>query len=239
MALRQLKQQIVTVLRQGDGPAALSAVASWPPRKVVSPLFGLLYHEEALVRWRAVAAMGAVTAEIANAEMEPARVIMRRLMWNLNDESGGIGWGSPEAMGEIMARHERLAREYAAILISYLNPHGNFLEHEELQAGLLWGLGRLAHARPAMTEGAASFLPPFLSSPRADLRGLAAWAAGPIIGAALRNLLPPLCADDAEITLFEAGRLVVRTVGDLAAAALGGQAGLALFPLGGELADEG
>jgi len=40
---------------------------------------------------------------------------MRRLMWNLNDESGGIGWGNPEAMGEILACHEALANEYAPI----------------------------------------------------------------------------------------------------------------------------
>jgi len=36
-------------------------------------------------------------------------------MWSLNDESGGIGWGAPEAMGAIMARHTGLADEYANI----------------------------------------------------------------------------------------------------------------------------
>lgn len=25
--------------------------------------------------------------------MDSARIVMRRLMWSLNDESGGIGWG--------------------------------------------------------------------------------------------------------------------------------------------------
>ena len=30
-------------------------------------------------------------------------------MWTLNDESGGIGWGSPEVMGEILAAHKGLA----------------------------------------------------------------------------------------------------------------------------------
>ena len=74
---------------------------------------------------------------------------MRRLMWNLNDESGGIGWRArPEAMGEIVARSERLADEYGHILISYLDPDGNYLEHPLLQRGLLWGIGRFAHARP-------------------------------------------------------------------------------------------
>ncbi|MEA3417440.1 MAG: hypothetical protein U9R02_15080 [Thermodesulfobacteriota bacterium] len=53
--------------------------------------------------------MGVVVSNLADHDMESARVIMRRLIWNLNDESGGIGWGSPEAMGEIMARNNRLA----------------------------------------------------------------------------------------------------------------------------------
>jgi hypothetical protein len=46
--------------------------------------------------------MGEVMAHLADKDMESARVIMRRLMWSLNDESGGIGWGAPEAMGEIV-----------------------------------------------------------------------------------------------------------------------------------------
>jgi hypothetical protein len=97
--------------------------------------------------------------------MESARVVMRRLMWNLNDESGGIGWGSPEAMGEITAGHGRLADEFAGILISYINPAGNFLEHELLQRGSLWGVGRLAHARPLLARPAVPFLPAFFESP--------------------------------------------------------------------------
>ncbi|NIR18057.1 MAG: HEAT repeat domain-containing protein, partial [Desulfobacterales bacterium] len=77
------------------------------------------YNEDQDVRWSAVKAMGRVVAKMADEDMESARVIMRRLMWNLNDESGGIGWGSPEAMAEILTCHDGLAKEYAHILISY------------------------------------------------------------------------------------------------------------------------
>ena len=62
-----------------------------------------MLDRDELIRWRAVSAMGIVTAALADARMDAARVIMRRMMWQLNDESGGIGWGIPEAMGEIMA----------------------------------------------------------------------------------------------------------------------------------------
>jgi len=53
--------------------------------------------------------MGRVVSSLAEKDMESARVVMRRLMWNLNEESGGIGWGCPEAMGETMARSAPLA----------------------------------------------------------------------------------------------------------------------------------
>ncbi len=102
--------------------------------------------------------MGMVVSNLADHDIESARVVMRRLMWNLNDESGGIGWGSPEAMGEIMARHSRLAQEFASILVSYINPDKNYIEHEILQRGVLWGIGRLAYERPEFVKDSEHFL---------------------------------------------------------------------------------
>lgn len=220
MAFRHLKKQLIDLLGQDDLQAALSAMAGWPPRQVINPLFGLLYHGDMRVRWHAVSAMGSVTARLAETDIEAARVIMRRLMWNLNDESGGIGWGSPEAMGEIMARHEELAREYAAILVSYLDPQGNYLEHERLQQGSLWGFGRLAHARPGPATAGVPFLKPFLSSPLADLRGLAAWAAAAFGDISLQDFIRSLRSDPAEITLYTEGHLKRVAIADLARAAL-------------------
>lgn len=92
--------------------------------------------------------MGAFVANLADEDIESARVIVRRLMWQLNDESGGIGWGAPEVMGEILARHEGLAGEYANILTSHIKEDGNSLEHEPLQRDALWGVARLAQVRP-------------------------------------------------------------------------------------------
>jgi hypothetical protein len=111
---------------------------------------------------------------MADRQIEDARIMMRRLMWTLNDESGGIGWGSPEAMGETMARNAVLTKEYAAILASYLNPAGNYLEHEMLQRGVLWGVSRLARSRGAAAARTAPFLGAFMASDDPVHRGLAA-----------------------------------------------------------------
>ncbi len=218
---RQLKKQVLRNLRSDDFEARLAEMLAMPARRTINPLLGLLYHGEAIVRWRAVTALGAVVSNLADQEIESARVIMRRLMWNLNDESGGMGWGSPEAMGEIMAQHRQLAQEYACILISYVDPMGNFLEHEGLQAGVLWGLGRLARVHPALAAGAGTFLPPLLSSPHATIRGLAIWAAAPLIDEGLRAHITALCKDDALIWLYAQGNLARISIANLAKQALG------------------
>ena len=221
MTYRQLKQQVFNLLQAEDFNTGLQALGELPPRKVVNPLFGLLHHHSP-VRWRAVAAMGKVVAAMADQDLESARVIMRRLMWNLNDESGGMGWGSPEAMGEIMARHRRLGEEYATILISYLNPGGNYLEHEGLQQGLLWAVGRLAGAHPDLAAPALDFLLPFLTSPDPTLRGLSVWCAGllPAQGNEIRRQLSVSRGDRAVVELYLDGRMEKVTIADLARAVL-------------------
>jgi HEAT-like repeat len=221
MAHRQLKKQVLELLRSTEWNESLATLAAMPARQVVNPLFGLLYHGEPLVRWRAVSAMGVVVSGLADVQMESARIIMRRFMWNLNDESGGIGWGSPESMGEIMARHAGLAREYAALLVSYADPDGNFLEHPGLQQGVLWALGRLGRARPDIAHRAAEFILPFLQqSDDPILRGLAVWAIRPAVNDALRPDLEPLRGDHRTLQIYIDPDLVSCTVAALAAQAL-------------------
>ena len=145
---------------------------------------------------------------------------MRRLIWQLNDESGGIGWGCPEAMAEAMAQNERLAEEYGCLLISYIQPQCNYLEHESLQRGVLWGIGRLARSRFHWVRDAAALLLPYMESVDPVLRGLAAWAAAPIAGRESIAKLRQLLNDPAEFSIYCDGRTVKHSVGRLAEAAL-------------------
>jgi len=220
MGNRHLKKKFLALLRNEEFEKSLEEICLIPVRRVVNPLFSFFYHTDELVKWRAVTAIGVVVARLAHEDFESARIVMRRLMWNLNDESGGIGWGSPEAMGEIMARHDRLAKEYACILVSYINEAGNFLEHEMLQRGVLWGLGRLAHARSELVRDAAVHLPLFMRSKDAVHRGLAAWVAGAIPSEMTESLLKHLVTDETRITIFINMNLEERTVGQLAVEAL-------------------
>lgn len=220
MRTRKLKQKILALLKDEEFEKGLEKIYQLPPRQAVNPLFSFFYNTNELIRWRAITAMGAVVSHLAEQDIESARVVMRRLMWNLNDESGGIGWGSPEAMGEIMARHSRLAEEYSFLLVSYINENGNFIEHEILQRGVLWGLGRLAHARPMLVEHATPLLLPFMQSQDAIHRGLAAWTAGALDNKSAKPLLQHLVNDNAGIKIYIDMHFVERSVGRLAREAL-------------------
>lgn len=213
---RKLKARVLALLQAEDFDPGLPSLAGVSARRIVNPLFGLLYHGDHLVRWRAVSSMGTVVAGLADADLESARVVMRRLMWNLNDESGGIGWGSPEAMGDIMARHERLADEYSSILISYLDPAGNFLEHEGLQQGVLWGVGRLARTRPERTAAAVPHIIPFFSNRDPQLRGLALWSVQPMADESIKSLAGVFIQDDALVRVYHGGQLRSFVIAELA-----------------------
>ena len=198
---RGLKQTVRNLLNAEAFETSLSEFCMLPARQVINPLFSFLVHSDEKLRWRAITAMGAVVENLAVKDMESARVILRRLMWSLNDESGGIGWGAPEAMAEIMARHEGLAREYSRILISYTDDEGNFLEYEGLQRGVLWGLVRLARVRPQMVAEAGGHLQKYLESGDATIRGLAAWASGLLRIEEARPMIQLLVNDDSLLRL--------------------------------------
>ncbi len=200
---RKLKSRLLSLLNDFENDDAFSrAISGIPGRRLVNPLFSLLFHKTPVIRMRAVTAMGIVVHALAESEIESARVVMRRLMWTLNDESGGIGWGSPEAMGEITARHPQLANEYSRFLISYIIDGGNYLEHEELQKGVIWGIGRLAWSRPEKAADAVLPVSEFLLSDDHFKRGLAAWTLAGIKGDVAKSKLKQLENDNSKVEIF-------------------------------------
>jgi len=213
---RGLKKRVSELLTLESLDRALELLNGQPASQAINALFSFLPSTDAKVRWAAVTAMGSMVSKLADRQMEQARVVMRRLMWQLNDESGGIGWGCPEAMGEIMATHEGLANEFAHILVSYVRNDGNPLEYGPLQQAVVWGIGRLAEVRPQLVREASPHLVPFLKVQNAPLRGLTSWALGRLGAKEAQSEIHSLVHDTAEIEIFVNREIMRCQVGELA-----------------------
>ena len=216
------KRRITKLLESPDIEAVIQKLRQLPVSRVINPLIGALCSNNETVRWHAITALGPIMADLADKDMEAARVVMRRFMWSLNDESGGIGWGAPEAMGEIMAGHDKLADEYGHMLVAYMREDGFYLELPQLQQGLMWGLARLTMAKPDLlkAKNVVAYLLPYLDSHDSTVRGLAAWTLGLLHAGEAVLYLERLANDPAQVTIFLNRTFVPDTVGSLAHKAL-------------------
>ncbi|AGF76972.1 hypothetical protein UWK_00387 [Desulfocapsa sulfexigens DSM 10523] len=226
---RKIKKEVLALLADNDLNHAREELAKFDEQGLVNPLFSGLYRPEEMLRWHTVTIFGEVLNRLANKNMEAARIVMRRYLWSLNDESGGIGWGAPEAMAEAMYHHDGLCDEYLHMLISYMRPDGplehqdgNYLELPELQRGLLWGVSRLAEKRAELLleKDVVPDLLPYLNSQDATVRGLAAKGLGLLGGIDFEKKLEPLLQDERSVRLYRDGEISVVTVSKIAADAL-------------------
>jgi len=214
------REKILEILSESDADPGSLPLMGDSPKRVLNALLPFLYSQDDIIKWRTVTLIGLFAGELAKQDMESARNVVRRLMWNLNDESGGIGWGSPEAMGEILARHEALAWEYAQILLSYADQNGNYLELPKLQQGLLWGIARLSEARPHLVKGSKNHFFHYLESNDPAVRGHAARIVGLIGTVKDRRYLLPLVKDASSYATYMDHRSLKRFVGETAEEAI-------------------
>jgi hypothetical protein len=171
---RELKRAVRAVLETEDFESELGRLLDPPDALVCSLLIAHIQSPDGELKRRAVRAIGTATARLADRDMRAAREILRRLNWSLTEEAGSIGWGAPEAIGEILARNEALASEFAPILLSYIGDE-NLLDHPPLLQGALRGIERLARSHPALVakHRAAEMLTPYLEDPDPETRRLA------------------------------------------------------------------
>lgn len=119
---------------------------------LVNPLFACLTEGGATAD-RAAYALGGVMAKLYEESHEEAKNIVRRFMWHMNEESGNIGWGIPEAFGETLAQCRPLAETFRRVLLHYVYdaPDGkstSFCDHAPLRISCYKAIARLLEARP-------------------------------------------------------------------------------------------
>ena len=176
--MRASKALLREALGASDWRVRLEQTISEVPGAFVGPLMSFLLQGGTLAG-RAAVLLGACVAALARERPEEARVVMRRFMWHMNEESGNLGWGIPESMAEALARSAALAKEFSRVLISYIWNTGredNFVEYAPLRRCCYWAVGRLLQARPELAASALPHLRAGLRDEDISCRGMAAWA---------------------------------------------------------------
>ena len=191
-------------------------------RRVLGSLLSLTFDADPQVGWRAVEAMGVAAARIADVEPGSVREHLRRLLWLLNEESGGICWRAPEALAEIVCQRPVLFADYIPIVIHLL------LETAEedllhFRAGILWAIGRLgANGDDHVLEVLPAIIAA-LDHPAPQVRGMSVWCLTRLEQTEVLAGRSDLRTDDGAVDLYEDGVLMRTSVGRLIRRALGGQ----------------
>ena len=167
----------------------------------------LTFDSEELIRWRAVEAVGPVAAGQAQVDLDRVRETLRRLLWLMNDESGGIAWLSPEMIGEVLRHVPALIDEYAAMLPS-------FLREEPFGRGTHLAIWRVAGVRPDVFRDSVGELAKSLPDKDPAIRAYAAAAILLIDPSQADQIKLKLNQDDAGFVRydFESGQMKQFTV---------------------------
>lgn len=214
--MRRRKKEAARKLLDPRFAERLEEWAREDARKVINPLISFFCSTDETLRGHAATAAGVVIAALAEKDKESARVLIRRFLWSLNDESGGIGWGVPEALGEALARSPVLAEEYGRLLVSFIKEDENYLEHEPLQEGALWAVARFAKVRPDLAAHGLPDVRRRLESPNPRLRALSLWMLASCGGEEDLLAVESLQGDTAPVRLYRDEKFQETTVGALA-----------------------
>jgi hypothetical protein len=143
MTQLEMKKLIRQALEENDLDAVVLLVQK--NRKALSLLIRMAYDKETLVGWRAIKAVGLIANVLVKTEREFLRIAVRKLLWSLSDESGGIGWAAPELLGEIVHSDPEGFADIIPLIAEVYE-----IEEQIFRPGVVYALARIAEASPEM-----------------------------------------------------------------------------------------
>jgi len=143
MSQLEIKRTIQQALEQNDLDAVVSLVQQH--RRALSQLVRIAYDKETLAGWRAIKAIGRVAKALVNTDDEFLRVTIRKLLWSLSDESGGIGWAAPEILGEIVSADPEKFSDIIPLIAEVYE-----IEEKVFRPGVIYALMRIAETAPEL-----------------------------------------------------------------------------------------
>jgi hypothetical protein len=139
--LSDWKSQVELCLAREDHDE-LRSLATANAARVVRYLTGRLYSADPGEKWRAVRALGVLAADPGLLKDRKLAELLRRYFWALNDESGAVPYGIPEAIGEILAQRPVLQNDFLPVFCSLIQEEEVF-QTGPVERSVIWGLGRI------------------------------------------------------------------------------------------------
>ena len=132
---RRRKARVKSLLLQRDSTGLLEWAAE--EKNAFRTLQSLLWDGDLLIVWRTIEALGRLAATRTGRETEEVRELIRKLLWCMNDESGNLCWFAAESIAEILTQVPALREEFLEVWLG-------FVDEEPFEAGVRWGMARLA-----------------------------------------------------------------------------------------------
>lgn len=206
---RQRKAQVRALLAeyQREQWRAWAAKAKNP----LTTLSALLFDADELLRWRAIEAIGLVSAMEAENSIDPVRRLITHNFWMMNDESGNVGWYAAETIGEILYNCPSLIDDFAPRLPGY------FVE-EPFERGAFWAVARVAEVQPEVFADQVDRLIEFTSDRDAWIRAHSLRALSRVAPDIARQQAARFGGDKNAIEEYDFahGKLVARSLEDIA-----------------------
>jgi hypothetical protein len=139
--MHSLKQSILHALESNDLDTVVSLVKD--NRRALTLLVRISYDKETLAAWRAIKAVGLAAKELVKTDYEFLRETVRKLLWSLSDESGGIGWSAPELLGEIVSADPKRFSDIIPLIAQVYE-----VEEEVFRPGVVYAFARIAETAP-------------------------------------------------------------------------------------------
>jgi hypothetical protein len=179
--MEKWKVEVEALLDAEDHPA-LVGFSQGAPARTLRYLSARLYSEDADIKWRAVRALAALAADPTLLTEQKLAERLRRYFWSLNDESGAVPFGVPEAIGEILARRPSLREALLPLICSMTHEEG-VSQSGAIESGVIWAIGRVGAPALRCDPDVVRIRSMAVAHPDPETRRVAAWALRRLEGA--------------------------------------------------------
>jgi hypothetical protein len=175
-------------------------------------LVSLSYDKTDVLCWRAIEAMGLFSADLTKVDSEETMLTVRKLLWYLSEETGGVAWSAPEMLGEIIRNNRKLCGHIASIVIN--------LDEPPFKKGVIWATGRIGEKYPELVNSMIPQLIEDTKDPDPQVRGFAALSLGLLRAKEAIPAIKALLNDQAIIKCYMNGHLIDKSALSLAEEAM-------------------